>query len=289
VNPRVRARLLVALAAAAAAAVAVAAAVVQGRADHDPGEPPPLELSADSPALRAAEAAYERGNRGVAEEQFDAFLGREPGSVEAAVGAAIAAWPDGTIERLRDLAEQHPANGVVRLHLGLALFSAGQRDEALGEWREAERRDPDTPAALRAEDLLHPGMAPGRPYFYPASDDRLAEGVALQRAGRPVSALRAFERALAAEPDSLEAQVAVAVARFDKDDPAQAFSRLGPLAGEHPEAEIVRYHLGLLLLWIRALDQADEQLSRASQGEGVYARLAAELLARVQEIRTRNT
>jgi tetratricopeptide (TPR) repeat protein len=286
-NPRVRARLLVALAAVAAAAVAVAAAIVQGRADHDPGEPPPLELSADSPALRAAEAAYERGDRRLAREQFEAFLTRDPGSVEADVGAAIAAWPSGTIERLRALAREHPSSGVVRLHLGLALFSAGRRDEALGEWREAERRDPDTPAALRAEDLLHPEMAPGRPYFYPASD-RLAEGAALQRAGRPVSALRAFERALAAEPDSLEAQVAVAVARFDKDDPAQAFSRLGPLAGEHPKAEIVRYHLGLLLLWIRALDEADEQLNRATEGEGVYARLAAELLARVQEIRPRN-
>jgi tetratricopeptide (TPR) repeat protein len=288
VNPRIRARFLVALAAAAAAAVAVAAAIVQGRADHDPGEPPPLELSADSPALRAAEAAYERGDRRVAGEQFEAFLGRDPGSVEAAVGAAIAAWPDGTIERLRDLAAEHRASGVVRLHLGLALFSAGKRDEALREWREAERRDPDTPAALRAEDLLHPDMAPGRPYFYPASD-RLADGVALQRAGRPVSALRAFERALAAEPDSLEAQVAVAVARFDKDEPAQAFSRLGPLAAEHPEAEIVRYHLGLLLLWIRALDEAKEQLSRATRGDGAYARLAQDLLARVEEIRTRNT
>jgi tetratricopeptide (TPR) repeat protein len=288
VNPRTRARLLVAVIAGVAAAIAVGAAVIQGRADHDPGEAPPLELNAASAALRTAEATFERGDRRVAREQFEAFLASNPGSVEAAVGAAIAAWPDGTIERLRELAEEHPASGVVRLHLGLALFSAGKRDEALQEWRETERRDPDTPAAIRAEDLLHPDMAPGRPYFYPASD-RLADGVALQRAGRPVSALRAFERALAAEPDSLEAQVAVAVARFDKDEPAQAFSRLGPLAGEHPEAEIVRYHLGLLLLWIRALDEAEEQLSRASQGDGSYARLAQDLLARVEEIRTRNT
>ena len=287
-NPRFRARLLVVGIAAAASAIAVGAAIVQGRADHDPGEAPPLELNAASAALRAAEATFERGDRRVAREQFESFLARNPRSVEAAVGAAIAAWPDGTIERLRDLTEEHPASGVARLHLGLAFFSAGKRDEALQEWREAERRDPDTPAAIRAEDLLHPDMAPGRPFFYPASD-RLAEGVALQRAGRPVSALRAFERALAAEPDSLEAQVAVAVARFDKDDPAQAFSRLGPLAGEHPEAEIVRYHLGLLLLWIRALDEAEEQLSRAGQGDGSYARLARDLLARVEEIRTRNT
>lgn len=287
-NPRIRARLVVAVIAGAAAAIAVGAAIVQGRADHDPGEPPPLELSASSPGLRAAEAAFERGDRPGARARFAALLERDPSSLEAAVGLAVASWPDGTVERLRGLTEENPESGLVRLHLGLSLFSAGQRDEALREWREAKRRDPDTPAALRAEDLLHPEMAPGRPFFYPASD-RLAEGVALQRAGRSVSALRAFERALAAEPDSLEAQVAVAVAHFDKDEPAQAFSRLGPLAGEHPEAEIVRYHLGLVLLWIRALDEAEEQLSRASQGAGSYARLARDLLARVEEIRTRNS
>lgn len=287
-NPRTRARFVVAVVALAAAALAVGAAIVQGRADHDPGEPPPLELNAASPALRAAEAAFERGDRRGARARFEALLERDPGSLEAAVGLAVASWPDGTIERLRGLSEEHPGSGLVRLHLGLALFTQGERAEAEREWAEAERRDPDTPAALRAEDLLHPEMAPGRPFFYPASD-RLAEGVALQRAGRPVSALRAFERSLAADPDSLEAQVAVAVARFDKDEPAQAFSRLGPLAGEHPEAEIVRYHLGLVLLWIRALDEAEEQLSRASQGAGSYARLSRDLLARVEEIRTRNS
>jgi len=279
---------VVAAVAGAAAAIAVGAAILQGRADHDPGEPPPLELNAASPALRAAEAAFERGDRRGARARFEALLERDPSSLEAAVGLAVASWPDGTVERLRDLSEEHAGSGLVRLHLGLALFAQGEREEAEREWTEAERRDPDTPAALRAEDLLHPEMAPGRPFFYPASD-RLDEGVALQRAGRPVSALRAFERALAAEPGSLEAQVAVAVALFDKDEPAQAFSRLGPLAGEHPEAEIVRYHLGLVLLWIRALDEAEEQLSRASRGDGSYARLSQDLLARVEEIRTRNT
>jgi tetratricopeptide (TPR) repeat protein len=288
VNPRTRARLVVAVIAGAAAAVAVGAAIVQGRADHDPGEPPPLELSASSPALRAAEAAFEQGDRRGARERFEAFLESDPSSLEAAVGLAIASWPGGTVERLLDLREEHPGSGLVRLHLGLAHFAQGDREEAEREWAEAERRDPDTPSALRAEDLLHPGMAPGRPFFFPASD-RLAEGVALQRAGRPVSALRAFERVLATDPDSLEAKVAVAVARFDKDDPVQAFSTLGPLASEHPDAEIVRYHLGLLLLWIRALDEAEEQLSRAGQGDGSYARLAQDLLARVEEIRTRNS
>jgi tetratricopeptide (TPR) repeat protein len=290
VKGSIRARILVAVVALAAAGITVGAAVVQGRTDHDPGEPPPLELSASSAELRAAEAAFERGDREGARERFDAVLARDPGSLEAAVGAAVVAWPEDTVERLRDLAEAHPSSAVVRLHLGLALYQQGDRDEAEREWREAVRRDPDTPSAIRAEDLLHPDIAPGRPFFQPVSDaGPLARGVALQRAGRPVSALRAFERALAADPDSLEAKVAVAVARFAKDDPSTAFSQLGPLARDHPDAGVVRYHLGLLLLWIRALDEATEQLERAASGDDAYAKAATELLARVEEIRTRNS
>jgi hypothetical protein len=78
--------------------------------------------------------------------------------------------------------------------------------------------------------------------------------------------------------------VAAAVARFDKDAPEQAFSRLGPLARYHPRAGVVRFHLGLLLLWIRAVDEARRQLELAVETKGFYAREARELLARVTEI-----
>ena len=47
-----------------------------------------------------------------------------------------------------------------------------------------------------------------------------------------------------------DAQVAAAVVRFDKTRPVLAFSRLGPLTRRFPHASTVRFHLGLLLLWL---------------------------------------
>jgi tetratricopeptide (TPR) repeat protein len=308
VSARTRVRLVVALIAVVAAGVAVASGLLLDGEETAAGEPPPLELgvASDQPqarALVAAERAYEGGRTAEARRRFETILGTNPSSIPAAVGAAVASWPAGTVERLRDLAREHPNSALVRLHLGLALFAEGVREEAESEWLEAEEGEPDTPAALRAEDLLHPEMAPGRPFFFPSRDvvgadlaelerraesgevpDLLAYGVALQRVGRPVSAQTAFDKALEGDPRSLEAQVAAAVGRFDKDAPEEAFSRLGPLARDHPEAGVVRFHLGLLLLWIRAVDEARRQLELAAEGEGFYAREAQRLLERLEEV-----
>jgi tetratricopeptide (TPR) repeat protein len=318
VSPRTRVRLIVGVIALAAAAIAVASGLMLDGGEASAGEAPPLELGllpSDDPqtrALVAAERAYEQGRAREARRRFEDVLGSDPSSLEAAVGAAVAVWPNGTVERLRGLVEEHPASALVRLHLGLALYAEEEREEAEAEWRQAEERDPDSAAAVRAESLLHPDMAPGRPFFFPretpepplAEDltvadeltelerraqsgqvsDLLAYGVALQRVGRPVSAREVFDRALETEPGSLEAQVAAAVARFDKDAPEDAFSRLGPLARDHPRAAIVRFHLGLLLLWIRAVDEARRQLELAAEDKGFYAREARKLLARLGEI-----
>ncbi|HYM64506.1 MAG TPA: hypothetical protein VES61_07490 [Gaiellaceae bacterium] len=262
--------------------------------------------------LIAGERAYERGERKTALREFQAVLRQDPASIEAAVGAALAAWPEGSLDRLRALVVSHPRSGVVRLHLGLALGVAGDRAGAEREWREAEARDPDTPAALEAESLLHPNMAPGRPFFVttalpPASvqklgtvaqeaalrrraergraGDWLVLGAFLQRIERPVSAREAYGRALVLAPGSLEAQTADAVVRFDKDDPSEAFSRLGPLARRHPRSSLVRFHLGLMLLWIRAVDDAKNQLELATQGNGQFhVRQAEDLLSRLSQI-----
>jgi tetratricopeptide (TPR) repeat protein len=325
VSPRTRVRVFVGLAALAAAGIAVGATLIGGDGGGGtqavPRGSPPLELSilvrddAEARALRSAEKAYDRGNRESARKQFNGLLERDPASLEAAVGAAVAAWPTGTVARLRQLAESHPDSALVRLHLGLALYAAGNSRAATNEWREARRRDPDTPSALRADDLLHPDMAPGHPFFYPDFPapagisnlspakqlDRLQQdavkggvkanllyGVGLQRIGRPVSARSAFARALTLGPESLPAQVADAVGRFDKSQPAAAFSRLGPLARDHPRAAVVRFHLGLLLLWIRDVEDARTQLQRAAAADrrGIYGKEARALLSSLEAIGT---
>ena len=84
--------------------------------------------------------------------------------MEAAVGAAIASWPDGTVTSSRPSASI-PPSGVARLHLGFALLASGDEDGASREWREVERVDPDSSGRAPAEDLLNPQFAPGRPPF----------------------------------------------------------------------------------------------------------------------------
>jgi tetratricopeptide (TPR) repeat protein len=318
----------VAVVALAAAGIAVGATLVgSGGGDQSSAtEPkqrgaPGLELSvllrndAEARGLRQAERAYDSGNRAAARAQFAALLDKDPKSLEAAVGAAVADWPDTTLPRLRQLVAEHPGSALVHLHLGLALYAAGDDREAAAQWRQALEVEPDTPSALRAEDLLHPDMAPGRPYFYPSFAPTLdlgkqsaaaqlealrrqaakgglkaniLYGVALQRVGQSVSASNAFGRALELDPESLDAKVADAVGRFEKAAPAEAFSRLGPLADAHSRSALVRFHLGLLLLWIRDVPEARKQLQRAADADrgGFYGKEARALLSRLEAIGT---
>jgi len=317
-SPRTRVALLVAVLAAAAAGVTVAATVlIWGRDSHAarqvgvrPGAPPFLldELGVrndpDARRLRRASRLYSRGDRAAAGRLLagDASLG-------ARVGAALARWPRGTITELDGLAHARPRSAFVRLHLGLALAWERRDSEARQAWRAAERVGPDSPSAVRAESLLHPEFAPGRPVFVPtfgpastlhgSPQEELAQlardarrldwrakvlyGVALQRLERPVSAERQFAAAAALAPREPEARVAAAVGLFDKDRPSLAFSRLGPLSRTFPHAQTVRFHLGLLLLWIGQVQTAKQELRLAhaqgpktllgSQSEALLARL----------------
>jgi len=318
----------VGVAAAAAAALVVGVTLLQ--ADDEPSAepaaseserpPPALELGllvrddAEARALRDAEEQLEDGEREQARATFEELLAANPDSVEAAVGAAIASWPDGTVERLEALVAEQPDSGVARLHLGFALLSDGDSEGAAREWREVERREPDSPAAVRADDILHPDVAPGRPPFVApieappglegltpqeqldeleqraaagGVEEKLAYGIALQRVGRPLSAKEVFDDAVAADPDDLPARVAAALGRFDKDDPSQTFSRLGPLASGD-EGGVVRYHLGLALSWIGQVEEAMRQLRLAREEDpgGFYAREAQRLLERLESVGT---
>ena len=264
-----------------------------------------LRTDPEAVALRRANRLYSAGRRRAAQHTFTRYR-----SVEAQVGAAVSAWPNGTVARLDELAARHPSSGVVLLHLGLARVSSGEGNAAEAAWRKVLARDPDSEAAVQAESLLRPRFAPGKPPFVPsfavpaqvarlspagqlAALERAARGrdvkakllfgSALQRLGRPVSAERQFATAATLAPGDPEPQTAAAVGLFSKAKPELAFSRLGPLAPRFPRSQSVRFHLGELLLWIGQLDKARQelQIARREGPSTPLGRTAAEFLAKL--------
>jgi tetratricopeptide (TPR) repeat protein len=314
-----RSRVLLVVAVAAAAAVGVVGgAAIFGRDEDQPARPPGvppvlLDLGARDDAearrLRQGVRLHARGERARARSIF-----ARSETLQAQAAAAVAAWPEGTLARLEDLARRHPMSGAVQFHLGLARFWSGESERALAAWRAARARDPDTAFAVRASDLLFRQFPPGLPTFVAsfraparvadlAPPRQLAElrrsargadprakllyGVALQRLDRPVSARRQFTAAARIAPDDPETLVADAVGRFDKEHPERAFSRLGPLGRRFPRAATVRFHLGLLLLWIGDVDGAKAQLRRAAALRSPLAREADRLLTRLEVVQER--
>jgi tetratricopeptide (TPR) repeat protein len=271
VSPRVRVYSTVVLAAVGAAAGVVA--ITAATSNHPPK---PLAPRAGKPPLASDWTA--------------------PPALAASVQRAFAAWPRDTLSTLRSLAGEHPRSAFVHLNFGLALY--WQRDDAgaLAEWRKAKDVAPDTPSAVRAGDLLHPSTPPGLPQFQPTFARAttsvqllLVRGIQLQRSGRPLSAQRLFARAARLAPNDVDARVAAAVGRYDKDHPERAFSQLGALTARFPDAQTVRFHLGLLSLWIGAFAEARRQLRLAVRDgpKTAFATEAKTLLARLGNVGTK--
>ena len=313
---RTRVILVIAVALAAAAGVAGGAAFFGG--DDEPeaarpeGNPPVLvdlgvRTDPEAKRLRRAVGKHSHGDLEGARAEFAG--GR---SLQAQAGEAISAWPHGTLERLEELATLHPGSGAVLFHLGLARFWSGDTDGAVEAWRATRARAPDTAFAVRAGDLLFRGAPPGLPTFVPGfrgprevqslkapeqfaalrrmarrADPRakLLYGVALQRVERPVSARREFSAAAKLAPRDADALVADAIGRFDKEHPERAFSRMGPLTRRFPRAGTVRFHLGLMLLWLGDLEEARRQLRRATRLGAPHDMEAKRLLDRLEGIR----
>lgn len=320
-SARARVGLVSAASALAAAAAVVSFALLQsdGAASGEGGRPaarragaPPLFLDLGvrvdprAQALRRAARLLEGGRRAEARALFE-----RDGSLEGQVGAALAAWPGGTVFRLERLVRRHPRSALVRVNLGIARLWLGDPGQAQASWRRARRVEPDSLAAVRADDLLHPDSPRGLPGFVPsfAPPPRIASlpperqpaalaraaraggyrsqllyGAALQRLGRPRSAERVFAAAAAAAPSVVEAQVAAAVGRFSKERPERAFSRLGPLARRFPRDPGVHFHLALLLIWLGEVEQGERRLARAQAlgPETPLGRVAGRYLAQVR-------
>jgi hypothetical protein len=323
VSARRRVVVLVALAAVASIAV-VAAAVVSsngGSATTTPAEPgirpgrPPLSFAlgfrADAEARDLVRGAglYRQGKRSAAVALFAKY-----DSLEAKVGSAFAAWPEGTLDRLEQLAKLYPESGLVQVHLGLARLWAN-RGDPVSAWQAALEAEPDSPYAVVAGNLLHPKLPRGLPSFIPsfaaplevarlpprrqlAALEARAErggvrelllyGVGLQRVGRPVSARRVFDQAARQAAGNAEAQVAGAVGSFDKASPEVAFGRLGPLTRRFPNEPSVRFHLGVLLVWTGRVETAERQFRLASRTQpgSPLAREAVRYLETIRKARS---
>lgn len=254
-----------------------------------PKGPPELDLDLgvrtdpEATALRRALDLYDHGHVKAAGAIF-----RRHRSLEAQIGSAVTEWPAG-FDKLAALQQAHPHSALAQLELGIGFLWQGRLAQAQKAWRAARRVEPDTSYAVRAEDFLYPGDAPGMPPFSPSfpRPERLANlsspqylaavaalarhgdahakllyGAALQSLGRPVSAEKQFRAALKLAPNDVDARVAVAVGAFDKAKPSVAFSQLGPLVRVYPKAVTVRFHLGLMLLWIGQLKAAKVQLDK---------------------------
>lgn len=324
-SPRARIIVIAGAAACLAAGGTVALAVItsNGKPGNDSkpvplaGTPPlALDLGVrtdpEARALRRAEGLYPK-RRAAAGRIFARFH-----SPAAQIGAAFAAWPGSGLATLERLAQEHPRDSLVLLHLGYASLWAGDPPQATAAWRRASSAQPDTMSAQRADDALHPGFPSGEPLFVPsfAPPARLAQlspprqyellarnasrpdahakllyGVALQRLGRRISAERQYAAAARLDPNDPETQVAAAVGRFAKGNPSAAFSRLGPLSKRFPHAATVRFHLGLMLLWMAraqpgALAEGKRQLRLAEREEpgSPLAREAKKLLAGLENV-----
>ncbi len=170
----------------------------------------------------------------------------------AAVRAAFAAWPGGTVGKLEGLAQRYRRDPVVLFNYGRALQCRGYLADAAQAYTAAKAAGRDTQYEIEADNALHPQFFQGGyPIFEPEGDDPLlVRGVLLQRQGHQHSAERLYLRAARLHPGEDEAQVAAAVGRFDEDNLSASFSRLGPLVRRFPQSQSVRYHLGLLLVWI---------------------------------------
>ena len=314
---RTRVILVATVALAAAGGVAAGAAFFAGDDEPEAARPqgvPPvlvdLDVRTDPEAQRLRQAAglHAHGDS----ERAHALFARSD-SLQGETGEAITSWPDDSLARLEELATEHPRSGSVLFHLGLARFWSGDTNGALDAWRRTRTAEPDSAFAVRAADLLFKGP-PGLPTFVPtfrgppavrnmaapqqyATLRRLAQrrdarakllyGVALQRVDRPVSAQEEFAAAAKLAPNDADALVADAVGRFDKEHPERAFSRMGPLTRRFPRAATVRFHLGLMLLWIGDLPEARRQLDRAIRLGGPHAREARRLLDRLEDVQKR--
>ena len=237
---------------------------------------PPVAIELPGPAvsfddpravLRAAHARLPAGDVAIA-------VARIMAGYQADRPAAIAA--------LRRLPQNQP---VVAFNLGVAEYWNGDLQDATTSFEATRRLDPYGFYGSRADNLLFRDQElPGYPPYIPPvsiagtslealrAAVRAAPGSAeawlrlaaalgqSPQVGARVAAIRAARRALALDPTGIDARVAVAVLSFDKGNPAATMGTLGPMAANEPNNAEIRFHMGMVLFWLKQFDDAAAQM-----------------------------
>ncbi len=192
-----------------------------------------------------------------------------PGDQEVQVALALSRWNSagseqvlGELQSILDSEDDDAIRAWISLHLGVAQVFAGQDTQArktlMSALRAARKNSGSFDVARRADDLLHPGLAPGYPPLLSSVDKSVAvrgdiESKAIRELlaaieaddRRRAAGLAAKYRYLAGRRGDLDA--AIAIAHFNKDDPR---ATLGILEREAKKANAdVEAHRGVILLW----------------------------------------
>lgn len=228
-------------------------------------------------------------------------------SLQARIGLAFANWPGDGLDALETLAAQNPDSPVAEYHLGWALLWSGRVADAVAAWKRVDTRFPDSPESVEAENQLYPSDKSGLPDIVlplalpmaatraaqlhvlaaaarrPDVEAKLRYGLFLWELWRRVSAERQFVAAVRLAPHDPNARTAAAVALFTKRAPTRAFARLGPLTGVFPREPVVRFELGLLLIWTAQPEKglAQLRLAAAEAPHSSYAKTVRTLLSRL--------
>jgi hypothetical protein len=230
-------------------------------------------------------------------------------SLQARIGLAFANWSDGDgLTTLKTLATENPDSPAAQYHLGWALYWSGRGADASAAWKRVDTRFPDSPESVEVENILYsPPDQRGLPTLFlpvkvPQAASRAAQQRLLATAARGsnaeaklrygyflwlfwhrVSAERQFAAAARLAPRNPYARTAAAVALFTKRAPRDAFSRLGPLTAVFPQAPVVRFELGLLLISTAQPGKGLKQLrlAAAEAPHSSYAKAVRTLLASI--------
>jgi tetratricopeptide (TPR) repeat protein len=241
-------------------------------------------------ALALTAAEYNRGQIAAARHSLElaaARLGDD--DTRVSVATAMVGWtPKNSDEVERTLegiaSDSVNGDGLPLVERGIVALWRGCNSDASDWLTQAKTAAPDGFYGVLADDLLHLNQNSKYPVFissvplpggslatrrraaatHPDSAKlALAYAVALQGVGRRAAARAAAEQAIAADPRSLDAQVAAIVLGYDKDSPATAVGALGALIKTNPQAPSPVFHLGLLLLWIKRDALAEQEFAKA--------------------------